>query len=123
MSTFNSTVDLAPLAESISNIISTAALLDEERSTLERILASPRPKGFRMRCHKKQIAKRVREVNLKLRSFERSFIDEEGLEGREWYRNLVVAPGRDLGYGESAVQSFGFCRQKAGVLKLKDHDC
>ncbi|KAJ7129409.1 hypothetical protein C8R44DRAFT_776720 [Mycena epipterygia] len=44
-------------------------------------------------------AKRVTKVNKKLAAFERGFISEEGIKGREWYRHMVVAPGRWLGYG------------------------
>ncbi|TBU46619.1 Zn-dependent exopeptidase [Dichomitus squalens] len=47
----------------------------------------------------KKAVKRVREVNKKLKLFERGFIDEEGIKDREWYRNLDVAPGKWLGYG------------------------
>ena len=33
----------------------------------------------------------------------RAFLHEEGLPGRPWYRNLLVAPGRDLGYGATVM--------------------
>jgi len=44
-------------------------------------------------------AKRVRKVNKQLASFERAFISEKGLKDRDWYRNVLVAPGLWLGYG------------------------
>ncbi|KAJ7498642.1 Zn-dependent exopeptidase [Mycena latifolia] len=44
-------------------------------------------------------AKRVTKANKKLAAFERGFLSEEGIKGREWYKHLVVAPGRWLGYG------------------------
>jgi len=44
-------------------------------------------------------AKRVTKVNKKLAAFERGFVSTEGIKGREWYRHMVVAPGRWLGYG------------------------
>lgn len=44
-------------------------------------------------------AKRVTKANKKLAAFERGFLSEEGIKGRTWYRNLIVAPGRWLGYG------------------------
>ena len=31
------------------------------------------------------------------------FLDVEGLKGRNWYRNLIVAPGRNLGYGAQVM--------------------
>lgn len=49
-------------------------------------------------------ARSLRRVNAALRSFERGFLgDEEGLEGRSWYRHLGVAPGRWLGYGATTL--------------------
>ena len=42
-------------------------------------------------------AKRVQRVNAKLSAFERGFISEEGIKGREWYKHLIVAPGKFLG--------------------------
>lgn len=47
----------------------------------------------------RELLVRVQKVNERLRKFERGFIDEKGLPGREWYRHLGVAPGRWLGYG------------------------
>jgi N-acetylated-alpha-linked acidic dipeptidase len=41
--------------------------------------------------------KDVQRVNKKLSSFERGFISEEGIKGREWYKHLGVAPGKWLG--------------------------
>lgn len=45
-----------------------------------------------------ELLKYVREINQKSSKYESHFIDnEKGLPGREWYRNLIVAPGRWLG--------------------------
>ncbi|KAG8908851.1 hypothetical protein FRB99_003091, partial [Tulasnella sp. 403] len=41
----------------------------------------------------------IRNLNKKLSSFERGFISKEGIKDREWYRNVVVAPGKWTGYG------------------------
>ncbi|KZT71471.1 Zn-dependent exopeptidase [Daedalea quercina L-15889] len=48
-------------------------------------------------------AKRVQAGNAKLRTFEQGFISEEGIAEREWYRHLVVAPGKFLGYGATTL--------------------
>ncbi|OCH94335.1 Zn-dependent exopeptidase [Obba rivulosa] len=48
-------------------------------------------------------AKRVQTVNAKLVAFERGFISEGGIKDREWYRHLVVAPGKWLGYGATTL--------------------
>ncbi|KAI0375832.1 Zn-dependent exopeptidase [Pilatotrama ljubarskyi] len=50
-------------------------------------------------------ARRVQRANAKLVAFERGFIDEKGIEGREWYRHLGVAPGKWLGYGATTLPS------------------
>ncbi|KAJ7232226.1 transferrin receptor-like protein [Mycena haematopus] len=44
-------------------------------------------------------AKRVTKGNKKLAAFERGFVSQEGIKGQEWYKHMVVAPGRWLGYG------------------------
>ena len=31
------------------------------------------------------------------------FLDPKGIAGRPWYRNLLVAPGRHLGYGATVM--------------------
>ncbi len=41
--------------------------------------------------------RRVIKANKKLISFERGFISEDGIKGREWFKHLGVAPGRYLG--------------------------
>jgi N-acetylated-alpha-linked acidic dipeptidase len=50
-----------------------------------------------------KVIKRIRAVNQKLVAFERGFISEDGLPGREWYKHLGVAPGRWLGYGATTM--------------------
>lgn len=42
---------------------------------------------------------KLHRANVRLRDFERGFIDKAGLRGRTWYRHVGVAPGRWLGYG------------------------
>ena len=44
-----------------------------------------------------KVAKRVQRANAKLVAFEKGFISEEGIKDREWYRHLVIAPGKWLG--------------------------
>lgn len=47
----------------------------------------------------KKLYKAIAEVNYKLRKFESGFISKHGIPDREWYKHLVVAPGKWLGYG------------------------
>ncbi|KZT02146.1 Zn-dependent exopeptidase [Laetiporus sulphureus 93-53] len=48
-------------------------------------------------------AQRMEKVNVKLKAFEAGFISEEGINEREWYKHLVVAPGKYLGYGATML--------------------
>jgi hypothetical protein len=57
-------------------------------------------KGARPPTHARgleEAAERVHRVNKKLVSFEKGFLSEEGLPGREWFKHFVVAPGKYLG--------------------------
>ena len=42
---------------------------------------------------KADVAARMREVNRKLKMFERSFLHTEGLDGRSWFKHVIFAPG------------------------------
>ncbi|GAA5871387.1 hypothetical protein JCM3774_005586 [Rhodotorula dairenensis] len=59
------------------------------------------------RPNKREAYKRARElqrINRAVKEFETGFLgDEKGLQGREWYRHLGVAPGRWLGYGATTL--------------------
>lgn len=44
------------------------------------------------------LIKVIRSVNAKKIAFEKGFISEKGLNRREWYKHLAVAPGENLGY-------------------------
>ncbi|ESK92204.1 glutamate carboxypeptidase [Moniliophthora roreri MCA 2997] len=50
-----------------------------------------------------KVVKRLRAINHQLIAFERGFISEAGIPGREWYRHLGVAPGKWLGYGATTL--------------------
>jgi N-acetylated-alpha-linked acidic dipeptidase len=53
------------------------------------------PERVLRRLHR--AAKRVRAANRKLKAFERGWISEGGIRDREWYKHLLVAPGKWLG--------------------------
>ncbi|KAG2215545.1 hypothetical protein INT46_000351 [Mucor plumbeus] len=44
------------------------------------------------------LAKRLAKANNRLTFFERGFIDPEGIEGRNWFKHVVYAPGLWTGY-------------------------
>lgn len=45
----------------------------------------------------RRAARKVSKANKKLIGFERGFLSDDGLPGREWYKHLGVAPGKWLG--------------------------
>jgi len=54
-------------------------------------------------CHKlplkrlRKLVKKIQVLNKKASAFEKGFISEAGIKDREWYKHLVVAPGKWLG--------------------------
>ncbi|KIK63268.1 hypothetical protein GYMLUDRAFT_222344 [Collybiopsis luxurians FD-317 M1] len=66
--------------------------------------SADRPRLPHFPIHKlAKTVKRIRRVNQKLVAFERGFISEDGLSGREWYKHVGVSPGRYLGYGATTL--------------------
>lgn len=76
-----SSIDLTPLRSAISTYNESAASLSSLiSSTSEDNTAS------------------ISLINAKLRDYQRGFISQGGLPNREFYRNVVFAPGLDTGY-------------------------
>ncbi|KAI0353023.1 Zn-dependent exopeptidase [Trametes cingulata] len=125
-STLGISVDFANLTHEVRSVQLASLILDREKADAERALHDAlrklpghgcKPHGLlgwlkrllellpglpwhgHSRREFEQAVRRVQKVNAKLRGFERGLISEEGLEGREWYRHLGVAPGKWLGYG------------------------
>ncbi|KAI0660808.1 Zn-dependent exopeptidase [Cubamyces menziesii] len=115
-------VDLSQLRVSVTRLQAASIALDDEKTDAERALDNvlrKLPQHGHKACgphtwfdgffgHRKQhelaeAGRRVQKVNAKLIGFERGFISEEGLEGREWYKHLGVAPGKWLGYGATTL--------------------
>jgi N-acetylated-alpha-linked acidic dipeptidase len=48
-----------------------------------------------------------------------AFLDETGLAGRTWYRNLLVAPGRDLGYGATVMPGIAEALEDADPARVR----
>jgi N-acetylated-alpha-linked acidic dipeptidase len=66
-------------------------------------------RGHRRGKKWRRAVRRVRAVNQKLVAFERGFMNEDGIKGREWHRNLAFAPGKYLGVSNLSVSFFFFC--------------
>lgn len=90
---------LKALDEAIQVVQDSTYSLKMEIEGIEMALDSVRRVGGGKEKEMKRLMKSVRSVNKRLREFESGFIDVQGLPGRKWYRSLVVAPGRYLGYG------------------------
>ncbi|KAK4051543.1 Vacuolar protein sorting-associated protein 70 [Microbotryomycetes sp. JL201] len=96
-------INLKPLFKMIKSIQSAANTLDKQTESALKELHSilkKKNEGHKRHWHDlMRVLKRIRRINQKLRQFEGTFIDERGLPQRTWYRSLIVAPGRNLGYG------------------------
>ncbi|KAH9873136.1 hypothetical protein J1614_005534 [Plenodomus biglobosus] len=82
--TGNSTagIDLTPLENAITTF--EAATLDFD--------------AYRVEAAASERSDLVRELNAKARGFSRGFVSQGGLPDREFYQNLIFAPGVDTGY-------------------------
>jgi N-acetylated-alpha-linked acidic dipeptidase len=90
-------LDLSSLDDAISSVETAAHTVENEIAIFHARLEEALRKKSRRRV--RRAFKLARSINRRLKTFERGFIDEKGLEGREWYKHLGVAPGKWLGYG------------------------
>lgn len=74
-------LDLGPLQSAIETFNASAAALSQ-------VIASTSPSD----------TEAVNTINAKLRDYQRGFVSQGGLPNREFYRNVVFAPGLDTGY-------------------------
>ncbi|GAA5982736.1 hypothetical protein JCM10908_006765 [Rhodotorula pacifica] len=99
-----SRIDLSSLRSLSHKILSASQRLAAraEKLTTTTTTSDPRPRPDRRGAFKR--AHELQRINKALKEFEKGFLgDEEGLQGREWYRHLGVAPGRWLGYGATTL--------------------
>lgn len=102
-------LDLATLRSLSRKIVAASQRLAARAEKLVSEHAAPSSSSchHHKRPNKREAFKRARElqqINRALKEFEAGFLgDEKGLQGREWYRHLGVAPGRWLGYGATTL--------------------
>lgn len=96
--TVNSTsfvLDLSPLRDAIDDFAAQAAALDT-------LLQQQLPSGSRPSSSSTNDddgdAALLESLNQKSRDFQRGFVSQGGLPGREFYKHVVFAPGVDTGY-------------------------
>lgn len=75
----NGSLDLSPLSSAIEKFNSSSAAISA-------LIASSPDEST------------ISTINMKLRDFQRGFVSQGGLPNREFYRNVVFAPGLDTGY-------------------------
>ncbi|KAF9052312.1 Zn-dependent exopeptidase [Hymenopellis radicata] len=104
-------VDLTLLRDSIQSLQAASIALDGERTSalhaylrVTRLAADRKPIYKRRdQCHSDQevlrVQQRVRAINAKLVAFERGFISQDGIPGREWFKNIIISPAKWGGYG------------------------
>lgn len=68
---------------------------------------------------------RVHVVNKKLQYLERSFLHEEGLDGRDWFKHVIFAPGLWTGYSGAvfpglieSLEDGNYYNAKVSILSL-----
>jgi N-acetylated-alpha-linked acidic dipeptidase len=86
-------IDLAAIAPYLKSCAGTLRDLPEHRR--EALLAAIDAFAEVALAHPASEAKMI--------AMHHAFLDPEGLQNRPWYRNLIVAPGRDLGYGATVM--------------------
>ena len=97
------------LHKSLDKLAARAAALDAHADDL----------GHKLRSHipwwrwpsKLRLGHEIRKVNTKYKFLERSFLFDEGLDGRPWFKHVVFAPGLWTGYagGEFPIPSHFLC--------------
>ncbi|KAI1974864.1 hypothetical protein LOZ51_001661 [Ophidiomyces ophidiicola] len=85
-----------PLENSISKLRHAAAKFDEYAASLSASLKKDIP--WWQYWKKIVLYFKIRAANDKYKLLERSFLYKEGLDGRNWYKHVVFAPGRWTGY-------------------------
>lgn len=97
------TINTAPWAESFDDVLNTAKEFvetaqkyDEYTSQLQKDIIKDWP--WYKYYKKLALLARIRVANRKLFNLEKLFLSSNGLEGREWFKHIVYAPGRYTGY-------------------------
>lgn len=100
--------DLEPLNQAISLFLHVAKQFDAHGARLASQLDEDLP--WYLWWKKLALYVKVRRVNVKYRSLNRQFLFEPGLDGRNWFKHVVFAPGLWTGYSGATypglVESF-----------------
>jgi N-acetylated-alpha-linked acidic dipeptidase len=98
-----------PLEKSIKNLHNVAVAFDAYAADLSVRLSEDIP--WYLWWKKIKLLFEIRGVNNKYKSLERKFLYDKGLDGRNWFKHVVFAPGLWTGYSGATypglVESFG----------------
>ncbi|EAL88086.2 hypothetical protein KXW98_007567 [Aspergillus fumigatus] len=92
----HSSFNLEPLDKAIARLQKVAAKFDAEAAELTSQLDENLP--WWLWWKKVRLYFLIRGVNDKYKAFERKFLYQPGLDGRNWYKHVVFAPGIWTGY-------------------------
>ncbi|KAI8319598.1 Zn-dependent exopeptidase [Martensiomyces pterosporus] len=68
-------------------------------------------------CHKLR-----KSINDRVSRLERHFIDPEGIPGREWYKHVLVSPGRWMGYGSQTFPALAEASEDHEWKKFQQYE-
>ncbi|KAL8871823.1 MAG: hypothetical protein Q9174_002426 [Haloplaca sp. 1 TL-2023] len=95
---------LRDLKSAVVALTSASIQFDEHASKLGQQIANNTIPWWKW-WEKVKLYLEVQKVNEGYKYLERKFLHEEGLEGREWYKHVVFAPGRWTGYAGAKFPS------------------
>ncbi|KAK9327965.1 hypothetical protein V1520DRAFT_347381 [Lipomyces starkeyi] len=83
-------------SDALDKLLSTATTFDAKSSYINKQYLTDYPwfKGYK----KMRVYFQIQGLNSQYRQFERKFLYEGGLDGREWFKHVVFAPGVWTGY-------------------------
>ncbi|GAB7357588.1 hypothetical protein MBLNU459_g0096t1 [Dothideomycetes sp. NU459] len=87
----------AGLEKALSHLLSTAATFDARAASLHAQATAP-AQGPHSPAAAVKLFAQVRAVNAQYKFLERAFLHPAGLDGREWFKHVVFAPGKWTGY-------------------------
>jgi len=86
------------LTRAVKHLQATAENLDAKSAALTHKLAAAHNHPWYKTYSKAKLYKQVRAVNTQYKYFERQFLYQKGLDGRDWFKHTVFAPGIWTGY-------------------------
>ena len=100
-------ISFAPLTDAINDLHTATVALDARASTLSQQIAEGVP--WWKWWQKAKLYYEVQTVNAKYKYLERQFLHPEGLDGRNWYKHVVFAPGLWTGYSGATFPGLVEC--------------